>query len=90
MVETMCLEASPPCNKFLCWKMRTDPVFGNTRTASLGLVPAMNHIDEAEKSNLMFGFGKDWDTDPVEVGSKDVQVGDRDRLHHVTSSFVGR
>ncbi|CAP91764.1 hypothetical protein E8E15_011161 [Penicillium rubens] len=36
------------------------------------------HIDEAEKSNLMFGFGKDWDTDPVEVGSKDVQVGDRD------------
>jgi hypothetical protein len=29
------------------------------------------HIDEAEKSNLMFGFGKDWNTDPVEVGSKD-------------------
>jgi hypothetical protein len=65
--------------------MRTDPVFGNTRTASLGFVPAMNevapprrvsvdmeelqpHIDEAEKSNLMFGFGKDWNTDPVEVG----------------------
>ncbi|CAG8908999.1 unnamed protein product [Penicillium egyptiacum] len=34
------------------------------------------HIERAEKSNLMFGFGKSQDIDPAEVESEDVQVGD--------------